>query len=142
MGCLVGCNNEPIEYDRNDIGSKRSTVYGFGLRIVEIDSCQYVLYVDDTRGAVGMAHHNNCKYCRERNSQYKSIILGKETVTEACSGAPAISWGKDVKLGGKLQTAWTDASKSKRDTIVITSHKINIQNMPYIYEDTIKKNND
>src|SRR5574341_775282 len=108
IGCLVGCNDPNVDY-RKTPEYKQTTVFGFGLRIVEIDSCQYVLYVDDGRSSVAMVHHANCKYCRERNWP---LIQG---ISSETSDMPLTVMTSDgVKLGDATITSkWTYPYKSK-----------------------------
>lgn len=55
----VGCNNEPADLGNQNNNDYKSTV-GFGLRVMSIDSCEYVIYKDDSHGSVAMVHHGNC----------------------------------------------------------------------------------
>lgn len=32
----------------------------FGIQILKMDGCEYVVYVDDIRGGTAMVHHANC----------------------------------------------------------------------------------
>lgn len=55
----IGCNNEPADVGKEYNNDYKTTV-GFGLHVMTIDSCEYVIYKDDSRGGTAMVHHGNC----------------------------------------------------------------------------------
>lgn len=48
---LIGCNNDGAPIDKKQ--------YGSSIDLIEIDSCQYVLYSAYNWGSA-MVHHGNC----------------------------------------------------------------------------------
>jgi len=54
---LVGC-----ERNKDDHGKKTH----YGLQVVTINGCQYVLYINSSRGSSSMVHAGNCN-----NPQHK-----------------------------------------------------------------------
>lgn len=49
---FAGCN------DYKD--DKGNVISNFGVKVIVVNECQYVLYIDATRGGTTMAHAGNC----------------------------------------------------------------------------------
>ncbi len=56
---LVGCYP-----DRQELEAAQLAHLKTGIKIIEIDSCEYVVY--HVHYAGGITHKGNCKYCEER----------------------------------------------------------------------------
>lgn len=54
---LLGC--EPSIKKTKDIGQYN----GLKINVVEIDSCEYLMFCDDIRTST---HKGNCKYCKSK----------------------------------------------------------------------------
>jgi len=46
-----------------------SDIFYLGIKTIEHDSCEYVIFKDNSHGDVAMLHKQNCKYCKERNKK-------------------------------------------------------------------------
>jgi hypothetical protein len=60
-GCRNGTTNEPKK--------QNSDMFKFGIKTIEHDSCEYVVFKDKSRSAVTMVHKQNCKFCEERSKK-------------------------------------------------------------------------
>lgn len=68
MFCLIGCTsveNRSREYYWNDH------------RVVEIDSCEYVLITisSETKNYSDIIHKDNCRFCEERQKKFFKEIV-------------------------------------------------------------------
>jgi len=61
---FCGCN-EPNVKEKNT--NYKFDELGGSVKIIEVDSCEYLFYVAAYRGA--LAHKGNCKYCEERSKK-------------------------------------------------------------------------
>lgn len=62
LALLLGCSGRKTH--KEDTGIRIERTSGT-VKIVEIDSCEYLYFTDFYAGA--LAHKGNCKYCTERN---------------------------------------------------------------------------
>lgn len=94
VGAMVGCNNETgLSEDvvkSNDFGE-------YPLQLKEFEGCQYIIYAKYGVGAT-MVHHNNCKYCKERNKIVWDDYGSNEGLTIK---------NKNIKLGGAIESSTT-----------------------------------
>ena len=63
---LCGCRNEPRKYEPV---KQSHPMYEYGMKTIEHDSCEYVLFKDNARSDVAMLHKQNCKYCAKRSKK-------------------------------------------------------------------------
>ena len=58
---FCGCNEPNVKERSTDY---TLDVFGGKIKIIEVDSCEYLFYESGHRMAI--AHKGNCKYCTER----------------------------------------------------------------------------
>lgn len=68
----VGCSENKAEIPKAKHQEKSKLVFEFGLktsvRVIEVDSCEYVTMDSGTQGGTAVIHKQNCTFCLERNS--------------------------------------------------------------------------
>ena len=62
---FCGCGNETT----NEPKKQNSDMFKFGMKTIEHDSCEYVVFKDNGRSSVSMLHKHNCKFCAERSKK-------------------------------------------------------------------------
>lgn len=61
--CDCSCSPSPSQ-EGNHV--KKLEDYVWSIKVVEYDSCEYILIFGDSKG---IAHKGNCKYCEERKKK-------------------------------------------------------------------------
>ena len=62
---FCGCGNENIDKPIK----QNKDMFEFGMKTIEHDSCEYVIFKDNGRSSVAMLHKQNCKFCAERSKK-------------------------------------------------------------------------
>jgi hypothetical protein len=62
---FCGCGNE----NTNEPKKQKEDMFEFGMKTIEHDSCEYVVFKDNGRSSVAMLHKQNCKFCAERSKK-------------------------------------------------------------------------
>jgi hypothetical protein len=63
---LLSCNEESQTVENVDV-EKRYTSYSCEIKVIDIDSCQYIVaQTGFSNGALSVVHKQNCKYCLNR----------------------------------------------------------------------------
>ena len=62
---FCGCGNETT----NESKKQNADMFEFGMKTIEHDSCEYVVFKDNGRSSVAMLHKQNCKFCAERRKK-------------------------------------------------------------------------
>lgn len=62
---FCGCEARSNSKQQN----QNSDMFAFGIKTVEHDSCEYVIFKDNSRSSISMIHKQNCKFCAERSKK-------------------------------------------------------------------------
>lgn len=68
---FFGCRSEPQKHEarKHESLKEKHAMYDYGMKTIEHDSCEYVLFKDQNRSDVAMVHKQNCKYCAKRSKK-------------------------------------------------------------------------
>lgn len=74
---FMGCSENKVEIPKKSHQDKSKTVFEFGfntkVRVIEVDSCEYVSMDSGLEGGTSIIHKQNCTFCLERNSGNKKV---------------------------------------------------------------------
>ena len=65
---LIGCDNRIKQEKIKNDASVAVSDSSHRMYIIDIDSCEYIIYINDYQSIMSFTHKGNCKYCRERLS--------------------------------------------------------------------------
>lgn len=63
FGALLMCS----EQLQNNPNKKENVFTNYGIRTIEFEGCEYILYRDFSGNGIQLIHKQNCKFCTERN---------------------------------------------------------------------------
>ena len=72
---FISCSDNKVEIPKAKHQEKSKLIFEFGLktsvRVIEVDSCEYVSMDSGTHGGTAIIHKQNCTFCLGRNSAKK-----------------------------------------------------------------------